>query len=468
MTNTDYSSFTEFQLIKPLHDALDQLGWTNPTPVQRLTIPLTKAGKDVLGIAQTGTGKTAAYLLPLMNKLHYSKEEGTRAIILVPTKELARQVFNHFQALNQFLGLKSVLLVGGIGMKDQLQAIKDGIDLVIATPGRLIEIYQTEDWKTKAIRTLVIDEADRMMDMGFMPQIRKILEIIPSKRQNLLFSATFPTKVEVLSEEFLEFPERIEISPQATTAETISQIVYKTPNFQTKLNLLLHHLKSLGEGDSALVFVKTKTNATQIGKFLDRKLNVPVSFLHANKGTNSRANSVDQLMSGELKILVATDVAARGLDIGTISLVINFDLPIQYEEYVHRIGRTGRALRSGTAISFISPPDELHLERIEKTIRMKIKSVEIPAKLMVEDTGYEEAQEMLKKLDDQRKKANPEFKGAFHDKKGIPASKSRTKPTDKKPRPESKNSSRKFKPNAPGSPMGRSKPATGAKPKKRR
>lgn len=417
MTNTEHSGFIRFQLIKPIQAALDQLGWETPTQIQLQAIPLAKSGKDVLGIAQTGTGKTAAYLLPLMHKLHYHKEEGTRAAILVPTKELARQVFNHFEALNSALALTSVVLVGGIGMKDQLAAVKKGADLVIATPGRFIELYQTKEWSLKGIQTLIIDEADRMMDMGFMPQIRKILEVIPRKRQNLLFSATFPPKVENLSAEFLEFPERVEVTPQATPAETIRQLIYKTPNFQTKLNLLLFHLRKLDDGDAAIVFVKTKKHATDIGKFLDRKLQIPVSYLHANKGTNSRANSIDRLMTGELKVLVATDVAARGLDIGAISLVMNFDLPIQYEEYIHRIGRTGRALKSGTAISFVSPPDELHLSRIEQIIKMKIEEAEIPDGLAVLETGFEEMQDMLKRIDEQRKKANPDFKGAFHEKK---------------------------------------------------
>lgn len=417
MTNPEHSGFLRFQLLKPIQEAIDHLGWENPTQIQLQTISLAKAGKDVLGIAQTGTGKTAAYLLPVMHKLHYHKEEGTRAVVLVPTKELARQVFNHFESLNSSLGLTSVVLVGGIGMKDQLKAIKAGADLVIATPGRFIELYQTKEWPLKAIQTLIIDEADRMMDMGFMPQIRNILEVIPRKRQNLLFSATFPPKVENLSAEFLEFPERVEVTPQATPAETVSQMVYKTPNFQTKLNLLLFHLRQLSEGDAAIVFVKTKKHATDIGKFLDRKLQIPVSYLHANKGTNSRANSIDRLMNGELKVLVATDVAARGLDIGSISLVMNFDLPIQYEEYIHRIGRTGRALREGTAISFVSPPDELHLTRIEQIIKMNVKEIEIPSALLTQETGFEEMQDMLRKIDEQRKRANPDFKGAFHEKK---------------------------------------------------
>lgn len=440
MENIPVSAFAHFQFIKPLQLALDSLDWSNPTDIQEKAIPLAKAGRDILGIAQTGTGKTAAYLLPLMHKLHYPQDAGTRALILVPTKELARQIFQHFQILNTAIQLRAEVLIGGIGLTNQLKSLLSGNDLVIATPGRFLEIYQTGEWKLKNVKTLVIDEADRMMDMGFMPQIRKILEVIPSKRQNLLFSATFPPKVDALAAEFLEFPERIEITPQATPAKTIEQWHYKTPNFQTKLNLLLYHLNNLGEDSSALVFVKTRQHATEIGKFLDRKLPFKVNFLHANKGTNSRSQSVEKLLKGEIKVLVATDIAARGLDIESISIVMNFDLPIQYEDYVHRIGRTGRANRKGTAISFVTPPDELHLSRTENLINMKVPERQLPDGCLVEITAFEELQEIRKKLDDQKKKADPNFKGAFHDKKTTKAKSPKGK---QRPGPKGKSSSKR-------------------------
>lgn len=425
------SGFEKFNLNKQLLTAVQEQAWDQPTAIQERVIPLAKAGKDILGIAQTGTGKSAAFLIPVITKLHYPQGQHTRAVILAPTRELVVQLHAHFEKLNTYVGLRCEALIGGIGPKKQLENLKKGNDLVIATPGRFLEIYQTNEWKVKEIKLLVIDEADRMMDMGFMPQIRKILEKIPSKRQNLLFSATFPEKVESLAAEFLEFPERVEISPQATPAETVSQWIYKTPNFQTKLQVLLHLLETRPEGEAALVFVKTKTHATMIGKFLDRKLKGEVRFLHANKGTNARAASVEALDNGSIDVLVATDLASRGLDVARISWVINFDLPIQYEDYVHRIGRTGRALRSGNAVSFVNPPDELHLERTEKLIRMKIQEKALPPGCLVEETPYEEQQEMLRKLDEQRKKADPEFKGAFHEKKvkrGSTSTKSR-KPT---------------------------------------
>ena len=422
--------FGEFGLNKQMMDAIKELGWTEPSPIQARAIPLIKSGKDVLGIAQTGTGKSAAFLLPLIAKLHYPQGENTRALILAPTKELVAQLLLHFESLNRHVGLRALSLVGGIGIQAQLSALKKGNDITIATPGRFLEIYQSGEWKLKEIKTLVIDEADRMMDMGFMPQIRKILEVIPRKRQNMLFSATFPERVEVLSREFLEFPERVEVSLSATPAETVEQLVYKTPNFLTKLNLLQHLLKQRPEEEATLVFVKTKKHATDIGRFLQRKLETEVSFLHSNKGTNTRSAAVEALHEGKTQVLVSTDLASRGLDVARIALVINFDLPVQYEDYVHRIGRTGRAMRKGKAISFVNAPDELHLQRIEKLIRMNIRVAKIPKGLLVEETPFEEQQEIDRKIDSQRKKADPDFKGAFHEKKvKKPARKSEKRQT---------------------------------------
>lgn len=464
MNKEGVSGFKIFKFGKLLQEAIDALNWLEPTPVQQQVIPIAKSGKDILAIAQTGTGKTGAYLLPLITKLHFPQGSNTRALILAPTRELATQIVAHFQLLNTNINLRCATLIGGMGPTSQLKEILAGTDLVVATPGRFLEIYATNQWILKDVKTLVIDEADRMMDMGFMPQIRLILEKIPSKRQNMLFSATFPPRVDALAAEFLEFPERLEISPQSTPAESVDQSIIKTKNFQTKLNVLLHHLKRLGEDDAALVFVKTKQNATEIGKFLDRKLSFPVAYLHANKGTATRAAALSKLHRGEVKVLVTTDVSSRGLDIPLVTLVINFDLPIQYEDYVHRIGRTGRANRLGSSISFVNAPDELHLDRIEKLIRSKIAEKPVPDKLEVEKTPLEEQQEMDRKLDEQRKRADPDFKGAFHEKKlknqapaarkqkqtkNLPQAKSdsRSKPT--KARTFKSAESKAFKPKSP-------------------
>jgi ATP-dependent RNA helicase RhlE len=417
MEDSTEFGFGRFKFNKQLELAIESLGWTQPTPIQEKVIPLTKSGKDIIGIAQTGTGKSAAFLLPIISKLHFPQGENTRALVLAPTKELVMQLGQHFEALNINVNLRSCLLVGGIGISNQLKELKKGNDIVFATPGRFLEMYQTNEWKLKDIKTLIIDEADRMMDMGFMPQLRRILEKLPLKRQNLLFSATFPPTVEKLAAEFLEFPERVEVTEQSTVATTIEQKVYKTLNFQTKLNLLLFLLNGLEENQTAMVFVKTKAHATEIGKFLNRKLEKKAAFLHANKGTNTRLAALKALHENEIQVLVSTDVAARGLDINSVALVINFDLPIKYEEYVHRIGRTGRANREGKAVSFVDAADELHLQRIESMIKTKIPLELVPEHLVSEFTPKEEKQNLLRKIDEQKRRADPTFRGAFHEKK---------------------------------------------------
>lgn len=438
MEDLEKNGFESFGFNKQILEAIKAQNWSTPTPIQEKAIPVIKSGKDVLGIAQTGTGKTAAFLLPLIHKLRYPQGQHTRALILAPTKELVFQLYSQFEALNIHLHLRGITLVGGVGISAQLKQLLEGNDLVFATPGRFMEIYRSGEWKVKEIKTLVIDEADRMMDMGFMPQIRKILEVLPSKRQNMLFSATFSPTVDRLASEFLEFPERLEASPPATVAETIDQMAYKVPNFQSKLLLLHHHLMQLAPDESALVFVKTRKNAVEIGKYLNRKLPSEVGFLHANKGTNARLATLDALRESKQQVLVATDVAARGLDVTSVSLVVNVDLPIKYEEFVHRVGRTGRAGRKGLAISFIDPADELHLERIEKLIGKKIPVLDTPEGIRFPDTPFEESQAMLRKLDEQRKKADPDFKGAFHEKKKPkkstrkPGQKAKGKPTASK------------------------------------
>jgi ATP-dependent RNA helicase RhlE len=275
-----------------------------------------------------------------------------------------------------------------------------------------------------------MDEADKMLDMGFMPQIRAILEIIPVKRQNLLFSATFNERIERLSEEFLEFPEKIEIAPQATTAETIQQVKYLVPNIKTKINLL-EYLFDKDSLNRVIVFTKSKKNAEAVFHFLERRDLGEVKVIHANKGQNTRINSMDLFKAGEVRILVATDVAARGLDISEVSHVINFDVPIIYEDYVHRIGRTGRAEKDGAAITFVNPAEVYHFERIESIIRMQVPVDPIPEEVPIAPTPYEEKQGYERELDLQKRRDDPDFKGAFHDKKERPKT-NPMKPVEKK------------------------------------
>lgn len=410
------ASFQDFNLNKQLLSAVEELGYEVPTEIQQKAIPIIQAGHDVLGIAQTGTGKTAAYLLPILMKVKYAQGTHPRALILAPTRELAMQIDENISQLARYTDLRHLAIYGGIGPKTQTEIIQKGIDILVATPGRMMDIYLKGDLILKEIKTLVLDEADKMMDMGFMPQIRRMLEVIPNKRQNLLFSATFPEKVERLSDEFLEFPTRVEVAPQATPVETVNQVLYEVPNLKTKIGLLNKLLED-PSFNRVIIFTRTKKTAENTFRYLARKLDEEqVKVIHANKGQNTRINSMEAFREGNVRILVATDVAARGIDISLVSHVINFDVPIVYEDYVHRIGRTGRANHSGEAITFMNEAEEYQVQKIEELIRMKIPRKPLPADVEVLPTPFEEAQAMAMEIDTQKRKENPDFQGAFHEK----------------------------------------------------
>ncbi len=411
------TTFEEFNLNKQLLNAVSDLGFEHPTEIQQKCIPIILAGQEVIGIAQTGTGKTAAYLLPLLMKIKYAQGTEPRALILAPTKELTIQLAEHTKLLAKYTDLRILPIYGGIGPKAQIESIQQGVDILISTPGRFTELYLRGEIPVKQFKMLVLDEADRMMDMGFMPQLRKIFEVIPSKRQNLLFSATFPEKVERLSGEFLEFPVRVEITPQATPARQVEQELYHVPNIKTKINFIEYLLRNKEDFNRVMIFTRTKENAENVFKFIERKDLGPVRVIHSNKGQNSRINAVNEFKEGKLRVLVSTDVTARGIDVTKVSHVINFDVPILYEDYVHRIGRTGRAFQDGKAITFVNRAEEYHIEKIEKLIREKIQAKDLPAEVFVEKTSFEEKQEINKAIDDQKRRDDPAFKGAFHEKK---------------------------------------------------
>jgi ATP-dependent RNA helicase RhlE len=408
-------SFEIFNLNRQLLNAISEAGFTSPTEIQKKSIPLILGGQEVIGIAQTGTGKTAAYLLPILMKVKFAQGKEPRVLILAPTKELTLQIAEHASQLAKYTDLRILPLYGGVGPKGQIEKLKEGVDILIATPGRFMELYLQRDLIPKQIKTLVLDEADRMMDMGFMRQLRKILEVIPGKRQNLLFSATFSEKVERLSAEFLEFPVKVEVTPQSTPAKQVGQTVYLVPNLKTKINLLEHLLLDEEKFNRVMIFTRTKEVANNVFKYLERKEIGPVRAIHSNKGQNTRINAVNEFKEGKLRILVSTDVTARGIDVIKVSHVINFDVPILYEDYVHRIGRTGRAFQDGEAITFATPAEEYHVEKIEKLIREKIAVKKLPNEVEIEDTPYFEKQDMAREIDQQKRKEDPEFKGAFHE-----------------------------------------------------
>jgi len=412
-------TFENFKLNKQLLEAVKDAGYTKPTPIQEQAIPLALAGHDVLGIAQTGTGKTAAYVLPLLMKVKYAQGQHPRALILAPTRELVMQIAEAVTAFGKYTDLRYVSLYGGIGPKTQIEKVQAGVDIIISTPGRFLDLYKRGEIFTREIKTMVMDEADKMLDMGFLGQIRGILEVIPVKRQNMLFSATFSGKIEKLSFDFLEFPEKVEIAIQATTAETIQQVKYLVPNIKTKINLLMHLLESQ-DFKRVMIFTKSRKNAESVFSYLERKHMGSIRVIHANKGQNTRINSMEDFKAGEVRMLVATDVAARGLDVSMVSHVINFDVPLIYEDYVHRIGRTGRAEQEGAAITFVNPAEEYHFEKIEEIIRMEVPTVQIPSEVPVTPTPFEEQQGYARELDGQKRKENPDFKGGFHEKRARP------------------------------------------------
>ena len=415
-------TFSDLKVTRQYLDALEDMGISEPTEIQSKAIPRIRAGQDVIGIAQTGTGKTLAFLLPLMAMLSHAQGQGPRCVILTPAKELALQIAEVAKRLAARTDLRVEVVYGGVGHRAQQARLEEGCDLVVATPGRFMELYLRQAFQTGSIAHLVLDEADRMMDLGFMPQLRKLLEILPTKRQNLLFSATYPPKTEAMAGEFLLWPTRVEASPQSTPVETVIQSGYRADNFGTKLNLLSSLLNALPEETQALLFVREKDQAERIGQRIAQAVSPSVRTLHANKGQNSRIHAMDQFKEGELRFLVATDVASRGIDVPQLDLVINVTVPRDPHDYIHRIGRTGRAKREGRAITMIDPSERAALQRIEGLLGTTLSIAPLPEDITVESTPKWEAQAMARAVDREKRKADPNFKGAFHEKKRKPSS----------------------------------------------
>ena len=416
-------TFEELKIAKSILKSLNDIGFVEPTPIQQQAIPKINSGVNIVGVAQTGTGKTAAYLLPLLTKLR--KPEGTapRVVIIVPTRELSIQVGEDVAELTTYSELRSAAIFGGIGWTKHADLLEPGIDVLVATPGRMWDLYQSGSLVLKKVKYLVIDEADRMLDMGFLPQLKQLQEVIPAKRQNLLFSATFSESIEKLSEEFLDYYEKLEIAPSATPVKKVTQIAYRVPNYRTKLNLISSLLEDEEKFNRVVIFVKTKEHAEGVFKVIQRKLEGETRILHSNKGQNARINSIQAFKGGKVRALVTTDVSARGMDVSQVSHVINFDIPNDYEDYIHRIGRTARAGNKGDAITLVDPSDEWHWGKIEELIRMDIELLEMPKNVEIIETEFDESQEQLREIDRQKKIDDPTYRGAFHKKKRIFSSK---------------------------------------------
>ncbi|ABK44150.1 DEAD/DEAH box helicase domain protein [Magnetococcus marinus MC-1] len=367
------SDFASLNLVKPLLNALTQAGYTTPTPIQAQAIPHLLAGRDLLGIAQTGTGKTAAFALPILNKLSQIKgrpaPNAPRALILTPTRELASQIGNSIAVYGKHVPTTHTVVFGGVGKQPQIRALSRGVDILVATPGRLLDLMGERHVRLDQIQVFVLDEADRMLDMGFIHDIRRIIKVIPAKRHTLLFSATMPKDIAELAEGLLTNPAKVEVTPESTTVERITQKVLFVDK-QNKRSLLKNVLEHESI-EQVLVFTRTKHGANRVAEYLD-KHRIASAAIHGNKSQSAREKALDGFRKGKLKVLVATDIAARGIDVAGISHVINFDLPNESESYVHRIGRTARAGRDGNAISFCDAEERGYLLDIEKTIRQTV------------------------------------------------------------------------------------------------
>lgn len=371
-------TFHDLNLISPILKAVEAEGYTKPTPIQERAIPLILAKKDILGCAQTGTGKTAAFAIPILQLLSELPAEtqgrkNIKALILTPTRELAIQIEESFKAYGKFLNLKHLVIFGGVPQKKQTDALRQGVDILVATPGRLLDLMEQKFVHLQHLKMFVLDEADRMLDMGFVHDVKKVIAKLPTRRQSLFFSATMPTEIVTLADRILVNPSKVEVTPVSSTANTIQQAVYFVDK-KNKKHLLLDLLADESIR-SALVFSRTKHGANKIAQDLNKK-GIVTEAIHGNKSQNARQLALGNFKSGKTRILVATDIAARGIDVDNLSHVINFELPNVPETYVHRIGRTGRAGANGIALSFCDQEEKAYLKDIQKLIAKNIPVVD--------------------------------------------------------------------------------------------
>ena len=365
-------SFETLGLRPKLLAAVSELGYTTPTPIQLAAIPQILEKNDLIGIAQTGTGKTAAFVLPLLELMMQKPLQGARprVLVLAPTRELALQIDENVRALSKHLRLRCATIFGGVGERPQIEAVRRGVDIIVATPGRLLDLMASRHVSLEHVSFLVLDEADRMLDMGFLPQIRRVVATVPRQRQTLLFSATLSKDIEKIAGELLRNPKTVEIGRRSNPAETVAQFLYPVTKSR-KIDLLIHLLRDQAL-DSVLVFSRTKHGADKIARKL-QSARIETAALHSNRSQSQRVRALEAFRSGDVRVLVATDIAARGIDVEGISHVINFDFPMHAEDYVHRIGRTGRANAIGDAISFVTPEDGPYVRDLEKMINKKIE-----------------------------------------------------------------------------------------------
>ena len=411
------SSFNEINLNKQLKNAIEDLGFVNQTPIQEKTYSKILGGKDLVGIAQTGTGKTVAYILPLLQEYTYSNQNDPRILILVPTRELVEQVVKTLKQLTEYISCRIVGVYGGTNMNTQKIWLEDGADIVVATPGRLYDLALCRALKLKGIKKIVVDEVDVMLDLGFMYQLTNILDLLPTKKQNLMFSATMTEDVANLIDNFFNKPEKVQIAVSGTPLDNITQTKYAVPNYHTKENLLENILRDKEEMRKVLVFVSSKRMADRLFDAMSEFYLSEIAVIHSNKSQNYRFRSINQYDEGKVRILIATDIIARGLDLDKISHVINFDTPTFAENYMHRIGRTGRAEEEGNSILFYTEIESKYKNNIEQLMNMEIPEITIPDEVEItQQLTTEESRERGKNIFRNVKKLERENSG-FHEKK---------------------------------------------------
>lgn len=410
-------NFSDLNLNRFLLNALDEMGFTTPTPIQEKAFPVIMRGRDMVGIAQTGTGKTFAYLLPILKQLTYSEQKHPRVLIIVPTRELVVQVIQEIENLTPYINVRFAGVYGGTNLNKQKQTVYKGQDILVATPGRLLDLALDGILKLKTIQKLVIDEVDEMMNLGFRPQLITLLDLLPKNRQSILFSATLTKEVNDILGQFFKSPIKIEIASSGSPLDTIKQLAYPVPNFYTKLNFLAELLQDRETFSKVLVFVKNKKQANILHEELDLLHPRIADVIHSNKTQNYRLRSVKNFELGLFKVLIATDIIARGLDLTDVTHVINFDIPKEPENYIHRIGRTGRAEQEGIAISLFNEEEAEYLGEIEFLMNTEIDVLDLPESIEISTLLIEEE---MPKIEPEKvvKKTIAEPSGpAFHEKK---------------------------------------------------
>lgn len=409
------ATFADLDLPKSLQKAIDELGYTTPTPIQLRALPVILSGRDMMGIAQTGTGKTYAYLLPILKQWKFMKTDTPRVVIIVPTRELVVQVAAEVEKLTRYMSVRTLGIYGGVNINTQKNLVYEGVDILVGTPGRIMDLALDGVIRFDALQKLVIDEFDEILNLGFRFQVTSILTMLKGKRQNILFSATMTDEVDEMLEEYFELPEEVSLAASGTPLEKIAQLGYHVPNFLTKVSLLEHLLED-DKMERVLVFVNNKKTADILMERLDENLPGQFGVIHSNKSQNYRLNTMATFQEGGLRGIVTTDVMARGLDISDITHVINMEFPEVPEQYIHRIGRTGRADKAGVAISFISPREEEQQIEAEMLMEKEIEFIEFPENVPVAEKLLEFEKDK-KKIKFLLKKPKLEGGGAFHDKK---------------------------------------------------